>query len=55
MKRLIVFDVDGTLTLTNEVHGRLFPLAIEEVLGIDGIARLTQTFERSPQAPYLEN
>ena len=37
MKRLIVFDVDGTLTLTNEVHGRLFPLAIEEVLGIDGI------------------
>jgi phosphoglycolate phosphatase-like HAD superfamily hydrolase len=37
MKRLVVFDVDGTLTLTTESHDELFAQAVEEVLGIENV------------------
>ncbi len=34
MKRLVVFDLDGTLTLTGNFDGELFAQSITEVLGI---------------------
>jgi len=37
MKRLVVFDLDGTLTLTREPDERLFAQSIKEVLGIKSI------------------
>jgi len=37
MKRLVVFDLDGTLTLTGNFDGELFAESITEVLGIKGL------------------
>lgn len=37
MKRLVVFDVDGTLTLSRESDERLFAQSIREVLGIKSV------------------
>ena len=37
MKRLVVFDVDGTLTLTTQAHDELFAQAVKEVLGIENV------------------
>jgi len=37
MKRLVVFDVDGTLTLTGNFDGELFVQSIKEVLGINSV------------------
>jgi len=37
MKRLLVFDLDGTLTLTGNFDGELFAHSITEVLGIKGL------------------
>ncbi len=37
MKRLVVFDLDGTLTLTGNFDGELFAQSITEVLGIKGL------------------
>ena len=33
MKRLVIFDVDGTLTLSMALDARLYVRAVEEVLG----------------------
>ncbi len=37
MKRLVVFDLDGTLTLTGNFDGELFVQALKEALGIENV------------------
>lgn len=36
--RLVIFDIDGTLTRTNEIDEHCYACAVREVLGIDGIS-----------------
>ncbi len=44
MKRLIVFDLDGTLTLTGDFDGELFLQALKEALGIENVSADWTTF-----------
>ena len=37
MKRLVVFDLDGTLTLTGDFDGEIFVQALKEALGIENV------------------
>lgn len=50
MKRLIVFDVDGTLTLTMELDAELYVEAVKQVLGVDGVSTDWSTYENITDA-----
>lgn len=42
-----IFDIDGTLALSNDLDERLFARAIEEVLGISGISTDWSTYRET--------
>ncbi len=54
MKRLVVFDLDGTLTLTRESDERLFAQSITEVLGIKSVDTDWTTYRNVTDVGVIE-
>ena len=44
MKRLVIFDIDGTLTRTMELDTELFFEAVRQVLGFEGVSTDWSTY-----------
>ncbi len=47
MRRLAVFDVDGTLTQTSQVDDRCYIRAVRETLGVEGMSTDWSSYEHS--------
>ena len=48
--KLVIFDIDGTLTQTNEVDSRCFIEALQHVLGVEEFDTCWENYNSSPIA-----
>lgn len=52
--KLVMFDIDGTLTQTDAVDGACFVKALEEVFGFAGISDDWWIYTASLASPIIE-